>query len=301
MKSSCRKGHQEENQNSQNRQWRRVHLDAISDYLKAEGIRHKLIVPKTPQQNGIAERLNRTLVEAARSMLLDAKLPKRFWTEAISTAVYLKNRSPFKVLNKTPFEVWHGRKPKVNHFRVFGSDAYAHIPKDERTKFDSKTCKCVLLGYRNVTKGYILYDLAQKRLIHSHDVQFNKAARECSQATPDVADNVYQLIAEFSKVPDHDSQSPYDTDHDQQRNPTELRRSTRERRKPDFYGQEYCNICEIPKSQMSYQEAAIGPDKEKWEVAMNTEMGSLKGNNVWDLVEPPVGQKIVGCKWVYKI
>ena len=52
---------------------------------------------------------------------------------------------------------------------------------------------------------------------------------------------------------------------------------------------------------MSYQEAAIGPDKEKWEVAMNTEMASLKENNVWDLVEPPVGQKIVGCKWVYKI
>ena len=158
-----------------------------------------------------------------------------------------------------------------------------------------------MLGYGNVTKGYRLYDLAQKRIIHSRDVQFNEAARECSQATPDVADNDYQLIAEFSEVPDHDSQSSNDTDHDQQPNPTELRRSTREQRKPDFYGQEYCNICEVPKSPMSYQEAAIGPDKGKWEVAMNTEMESLKENNAWDLVEPPVGQKIVGCKWIYKI
>ena len=67
-------------------------------YLKDEGIRHELTVPKTPQQNGVAEHLNRMLVEMARSMLLDSKLPKKFWGEAISTAVYLKNRSPVKVL-----------------------------------------------------------------------------------------------------------------------------------------------------------------------------------------------------------
>ena len=81
-----------------------------------------------PQQNSVTERLNQTLVEMARSMLLDSKLPKKFWGEAISTAVYLKNRTPVKALNKTPFEVWHGKKPKVNHLRVFGSDAYAHVP-----------------------------------------------------------------------------------------------------------------------------------------------------------------------------
>ena len=146
----------------------------FQEYLKAEGIRHKLTVPKTPQQNGVAERLNRMLVETARSMLLDAKLPKQFWAEAISTAVYLKNRSPSKALNMTPYEVWHGRKPKVNHFRVFGSDAYAHIPRDERAKFDSKTRKCIMLGYGNVTKGYRLYDLTQRKIIHSRVVQFNE-------------------------------------------------------------------------------------------------------------------------------
>jgi len=66
-------------------------------------------------------------------MLLDSKLPNSFWGEAISTAVYLKNRTPVKTLNKTPFEVCHGKKPKVNYLRVFGSDAYAHVPRDERT------------------------------------------------------------------------------------------------------------------------------------------------------------------------
>ena len=100
----------------------------FENYLKVEGIRHELTVPKTPQQNSVTERLNQTLVEMARSMLLNSKLPKKFWGEAISTAVYLKNRTPVKALNKTPFEVWHGKKPKVNHLRVFGSDAYAHVP-----------------------------------------------------------------------------------------------------------------------------------------------------------------------------
>ena len=100
----------------------------FENYLKAEGIRHELTVPKTPQQNGVTERLNQTLVEMARSMLLYSKLPKKFWGQAILTAVYLKNRTPVEALNKTPFEVWHGKKPKVNHLRVFGSDAYVHVP-----------------------------------------------------------------------------------------------------------------------------------------------------------------------------
>ena len=61
--------------------------------------------------------------------------------------MYLKNRSPSKLLNMTPFEMWYGRKPKVSHLRVFGSDAYAHVPRDERGKFDSKSRKCIMVGY----------------------------------------------------------------------------------------------------------------------------------------------------------
>ena len=101
-----------------------------------------MTIPKTPEQNGVAERLNRTLVEMARSMLLDGKLKLKFWAEAVSTAVYLKNRTPSSALKITPYEAWHGSKPKVDHLRVFGCDAFAHIPKDERSKFDSKTRKC---------------------------------------------------------------------------------------------------------------------------------------------------------------
>ena len=127
----------------------------------------------------------------AQSMLLDAKLPKKFWAEAVSTAIYLKNRSPSKVLNMTPFEAWHGKKPKVSHLRVFGSDLYAHVPRDERAKFDSKTRKCIMVGYGKVTKGYRLYDATEKKIIHSRDVQFNEKVKECNQDAQDATDNDY--------------------------------------------------------------------------------------------------------------
>ena len=131
----------------------------FESYLKEEGIKHEYTIPKTPQQNGVSERMNRTLVEAVRSMLVDAKQPHRFWAEALSTAAYLINRSPTKTLgDKTPFEAWYGKKPSVKHLKVFGCAAYSHVAKDERKKLDPKAKKCSFLGYAAQRKGYRLYD-----------------------------------------------------------------------------------------------------------------------------------------------
>ena len=128
-------------------------------YLKKEGIKHKYTIPKTPEQNGVSERMNRTLVEKVRSMLRDSKLPQQFWAEALTTAVYLLNRSPMKTpLNRTPFEEWTGEKPRVNHLKIFCCTAYTHIPKDKRKKLDSKAKKCIFLGYGGLRKGYCLYN-----------------------------------------------------------------------------------------------------------------------------------------------
>ena len=124
-------------------------------YLRSQGIKHETTIPKTPEQNDVAERMNRTLVESTRTMIFDANLPKRFWAETLSTVVYLRNRSPTKAVeNITPFEAWYDYKPDVSHLRVFGCVAYAHIEKDERSKLDPKSKKCVLLGYGSNTKGY---------------------------------------------------------------------------------------------------------------------------------------------------
>ena len=129
----------------------------FQEYLKAEGVRHELTVPKTPQQNGVAERLNRTLVEMIRTMLVESNLDQRFWGEALSTAVYLRNRSPTKAVEgKTPFEALYGKKPNVEHLRAFGCASYPLIMKDERKKLDPVAKRCVLVGYGTEVKGYRL-------------------------------------------------------------------------------------------------------------------------------------------------
>ena len=104
----------------------------FEEYLKKEGIEHQYTIPKTPQQNGVSERMNRTLVETVRSMLHDSGLPHRFWAEALSTAAYLINRSPTTTLHDmTPFEAWYNKKPNVSHLRVFGCSGFVHIPEEE--------------------------------------------------------------------------------------------------------------------------------------------------------------------------
>ena len=85
-------------------------------------------------------------------MLADAKLPHKFWAEALSTAVYLQNRSVTKALNKmTPYQAWRDERPTVNHLRIFGCTGFAHVSNDERKKLDSKARKCIFLGYGNET------------------------------------------------------------------------------------------------------------------------------------------------------
>ena len=131
-------------------------------FLQDEGIHHERTIPKTPEQNGVAERMNRTLVEMVRSMLFDSKLPHRFWVEALSTAVYLRNRSPTRaVQGLTPFEEWIKVKLQVEHLRVFGCVAYTHVPRDERRKLYPKARKYILVGYGEKTKGYRLYDVSR--------------------------------------------------------------------------------------------------------------------------------------------
>ena len=104
----------------------------FESYLREEGIRHEKTVPKTPEQNGVVERMNRTVVEAVRCMLSDSKFPKTFWAEALSTAVYVCNRISTAALKDiTPYETLNGHKPNVKHLRTFGCIAHVHVPKDE--------------------------------------------------------------------------------------------------------------------------------------------------------------------------
>ena len=99
---------------------------------KDSGIKREFSIPYNPQQNGVAKRKNRTIMEAARAMLHDQDIPMHLWAEASRTVVYVQNRTPHRVLkNKNPEEVFSGKKPEVSHLRIFGCPVYIHIPKRE--------------------------------------------------------------------------------------------------------------------------------------------------------------------------
>ncbi|GJX67573.1 retrovirus-related pol polyprotein from transposon TNT 1-94 [Tanacetum coccineum] len=117
----------------------------FNKFCEDNGIRRFLTAPYSPQQNGVVERKNRTILNMVRSMLKSKKMPKEFWAEAVDCAVYLLNRCPSKSLdNKTPQEAWNGLKPTVSHLRVFGSIAYVHVPSQKRSKLDDRSEKHVI-------------------------------------------------------------------------------------------------------------------------------------------------------------
>ena len=140
-----------------------------------KGTAHQLTNPYTPEQNGVSERLNRTLIESARSMLIHAKMPLKFRAEAVNTAVYLHNRSPTSALkDKTPFESWFGKKPNVSNLNVFGSVCFVYTPDHLRKKLDPKGRKAVFVGYPLESKGYKVYEVDAKRFTRCRDVVFHE-------------------------------------------------------------------------------------------------------------------------------
>lgn len=147
----------------------------FTDYCRQEGIKRQLTTTYTPQQNRVAERKNRTIMNMARSLLVEKEVPKVFWPEAVSWAFHVLNRSPTSVVKEmTPEEAWSGVKPTVEHFRVFGCIAHVHIPDARRIKLDDKSTKCVLFGVSAESKGYRLYNPIKGNIIVSRDVVFEE-------------------------------------------------------------------------------------------------------------------------------
>src|SRR5262249_3184776 len=142
-------------------------------YLTAKGLRAQTTTPYRPEQNGRAERMNRTLMESARSMLHARDLPRSLWGEALTTAAYIRNRCPASVLDgRTPEEAWTGSVPDISNMRVFGCKEYVHVPKEQRGKLDPKAVSCRFVGYCEGSKGWRFYAASGRRLIKSRNAVF---------------------------------------------------------------------------------------------------------------------------------
>ena len=138
----------------------------FAKHLESHQINHETSAPYTPQHNGIAESVNRTLVEKARALMSHAGLAKSYWAEAVATAAYLKNRTPTRSLEGdiTPNERWYERKCDVSRLRVFGCIAYARIPPQMRQKLYDRARRLRFVGYAKGNKGYRLMDDETKKV-----------------------------------------------------------------------------------------------------------------------------------------
>ena len=304
----------------------------FEEYCSSHGIRHEKTVPRTPQHNGVAERMNRTIVEKVRSMLRMAKLPKSFWGEAVQTACYLINRSPSVPLAfEIPERVWTNKEVSYSHLKVFGCRAFAHVPKEQRTKLDDKSIPCIFIGYGDEEFGYRLWDPVKKKVIRSRDVVFRESevrtAADMSEKAkngiipnfvtipstsnnPTSAESTTDEVAEQGEQPgevieqgEQLDEGVEEVEHPTQgeEQPQPLRRSERPRVESRRYpSTEYVLISDEGEPE-SLKEVLSHPEKNQWMKAMQEEMESLQKNGTYKLVELPKGKRPLKCKWVFKL
>ncbi|GJR12025.1 retrovirus-related pol polyprotein from transposon TNT 1-94 [Tanacetum coccineum] len=145
-------------------------------FCDANGITHNFLAPRTPQSNGVVERKNRTLQEMTRTMLNEQSIPQKFWCNAVDTSTYILNRiliRPF--LGKTPYELFKGKKPSLEYFKVFGSKCFILNTKDYLTKFDPKSTEGIFLGYSPNSKAYVVLNRETMRVEESLNVKFDES------------------------------------------------------------------------------------------------------------------------------
>ncbi|KAI5349042.1 hypothetical protein L3X38_001929 [Prunus dulcis] len=292
---------------------KKLRSDRGGEYTSAEflqfceeiGLERQLTMAYSPQQNGVAERKNRTIVEMSKTMMKEKKLPYKFWGEAVNTTVYIRNRCPTKALdNVTPFEAFSGRKPGVKHLKVFGSICFCHVPNQLRSKLEDAAVKCIFVGYGKCEKGYKVYNLQTNKITTSRSVIFDENSL-WDWETQTVDTVTVQMRSEDtsrSNEEEHEetmidipcppqvttaatnvaspSDSPSST-------PVKLRDIT------EIYAR--CNMSIIEPENF----AEASKDKA-WKKAMEAEMDMIEKNETWKLVDRPSDKPVIGVKWVYK-
>ncbi|KAJ9536752.1 LOW QUALITY PROTEIN: hypothetical protein OSB04_un000056 [Centaurea solstitialis] len=173
----------------------------LESFFEQKGISQNFSSVRTPQQNGVAERRNRTLIEAARSMLSEANLATQFWAEAVNTACYTQNRSLIvKRFRRTAYELFRNRKPSIEHLHIFGCVCYILNNKDSLGKFDSKSDDGIFLGYSSISKTFRVFNKRRQAIEETIHVKFD----ESGPTFPHPNDNteINQWADSFFQVPE---------------------------------------------------------------------------------------------------
>lgn len=297
-------------------------------YCEKNGIKRHLTAPYSPQQNGVVERRNRTLMEMTRSVLKHMSVPNELWGEAVRHSTYLINRLATRSLNeKTPYEMLRLRKPNMSHLKVFGCVCFARTETPGRKKLDDRTRKLVHLGTEPGSKAYRLFDPDTKRIIVSRDVHFMEGkewnwskTEKTEYSNPGEFEVSLESLGEIgeentleeeevesepSVTADEEESEEYTVDEEED-DPQVLRRSQRVGTRPSYLD-DYILLAEIESERLlmvvneepwDYEEAK---KLRVWVEACKDEIFSIEKNKTWDLVDLPAGMKPIGLKWVFKV
>lgn len=287
--------------------------DDLKNWCKKRGIIMDLTTPYTPQLNGKAERMNRTLIEKTRALLTDAQRDKSFWGEAARTAAYLINRSPTSAIQGTPFENWTSKKPNLSRLQIFGCNAYTKTLAPLK-KLDDRCKKYIFVGY--APNGYRLYDQERKKIIISRDVVFaekdkeekpnkeNKSVKINTNAEEEFEEQketeneltINEISESEEEIQSQDAAEELEESEEEetQEIKEDLGRGKRKKKTPSKL-KDYVYLI--------YKEATTGVDKEKWIRAIEDEKKSLEENSTWTIIDRAEAKnnRILTNKWVFKI
>lgn len=291
-------------------------------YCKVNGIQHQLSTAYTPQQNGVAERMNRSLIEKAKCLLFDADLPKCYWAEATNMAAYLINKSVSSSHEKIPDEIFYKKRVDMSNLKLFGCKAMVHINKEKRKKLDSKSTAAIFVGYDDDIKGFRCINTKTRKLIISRDVIFfektpakltinlcNDEVREIERSDESSAE--IDGISPDESKPDIQNdtedntmiESPSLLENDPDYEPDETLRIEPQQR--TLRSQNKVNVPSFKLTNFAFLSQPATPSEainsEEWKVAMDEEIKSHRLNNTWSLVKLPNGRKPIKAKWVFKI
>lgn len=270
----------------------------LKSYFQEKGIQIEYTIAYTPEQNGVAERMNRTIVEKARCMLLSSGLSKSLWSEAVKTAVYLINRSPTSALEQAvPATLWYGHRPDISKIRIFGSIVYLHKPKQiSKGKFDNKSRKLFLVGY--CPNGYRLWCPINQEIVEGRDVLFDETSMYKKKTMVDVNINDISGSSDSMTIQEESTSSGGDSDQNNEVSENidstqsqdnfdkensdasnqELRRGTRERKPP-----QHLHDYEVYNDEDSDGNLALFNEVSRCEYALNIASEIDVPNSIADL------------------
>lgn len=296
----------------------------IQEYLVNNGIKFECTVGYAPEQNGIAERKNRSLMEAARTMLFESGMSNCWWAEAIYAANNIQNRLVTSGKKKSPHELYFNEKPRFNDIHTFGCDAYVMIPKEKRRKLDPKAYKVKYLSVDSNSKGYRLANMSTRKVEISREVKFLDDKLEAIKSNSCVALDFESQYEEVIEDPEFDDDEEFHSFIDENENDVVenyvqeenipevvneipdvnvIQRPRRETagKLPDRYNDFVMSVNEKHFEPANFKEAMNCDNREHWLKAMKDELKSINDNKTWELSELPSNRKAIGSKWVYKL